>query len=471
MPEDPLRLPHDDAAERAVLAAVLVDAAQLDGVRDLIEAKDFFDVRHQRIFGALCELDDRGESIDLVTLGSHLRGEALAAAGGQAYLVELFEGTARAANAAGYARVVRERSVSRSLHRMAVGLARDALSQEPAPLIHRAERKLLDLAGGAAATGPVPIAEELKRVAAEAERLREGFPGIKTKLDELDNLMGGLRKSDLILVGARPGEGKTSLALNIALAAAEEGRSVLFFSLEMPLRQIVTRLLFSKAQVDAGPLNRPGQLSEGDIHRLQNTLRQFDRMRIYVDDSNVSPVDLRSRARRLRREADGLDLVIVDYIQLMHATGEGERRRDNRNLEIGDISRALKLLAKELDVPVLALSQLSRAPEKRDYARPQLADLRESGSLEQDADIVLLIYNPHRPKRGTLTPGELPAEPAQPTRKVIVAKNRNGQTGEVELAWQGRFTRFDNIEADAGGFDLDVSGNGGFPGMGDESPF
>ncbi len=456
-PEDAPRLPHDEAAERAVLAAVVVDASQLDGVREIVTPEDFFDARHRRIFQALCELDDRGNGhIDLVTLGSHLQEEGLEAAGGPAYLVEIFEGTARSANAAGYARVVRERADSRRLYRMARGLAHEALREEPGPLIARTETKLLEIAERSLGAGPTPITEELGKVVEEASRERKGFPGIRTKLLDLDELMGGLRKSDLILVGARPGEGKTSLALNIALSAAEDGYSVLFFSLEMPLRQIVTRLLFSRARVDPRPLNRPGRMSERDIESLRRTVRDFDRMKIHVDDSDVSPVDLRSRARQLKREEHGLDLVIVDYIQLMRATEKGERRRDNRNLEIGDISRALKLLAKELDVPVLALSQLSRAPETREaaFAKPQLSDLRESGSLEQDADIVLLIHNPHRrkPKEGS-GPDDLPEPLVPPTRQIIVAKNRNGQTGEAKLAWLGRFTRFENIQAD--GFEAD----------------
>ncbi len=479
VPEAPIRLPHDEGAERAVLAAVLVDAAQLDAVRDIVEASDFFDVRHRRIFAALCELDDEAKgAIDLVTLIAHLRGDALQAAGGPAYLVELFEGTARSANAAGYARVVRERSVSRRLHRLAGQLARESLEENPAPLIADAEQKLLDLAEGHLGAGPVPIAKELGRVLAEAERERDGFPGIRTHFHKLDAVMGGLRKSDLILVGARPGEGKTSLALNIALAAAGDGNTVLFFSLEMPLRQIVTRLLFSRARVDAGPLHRPGRMSDGDIERLRVAVKDVGAMKIHVDDSNVSPVDLRSRARQLKRDQQGLDLVIVDYLQLMQATRPGERRFDNRNLELGEISRSLKLLAKDLDVPVVALSQLSRAPEQRDFARPQLADLRESGSLEQDADIVLLIHNPHRPRRAGKAAPEEHSEPA-PSRRIIVAKNRNGRTGEVELAWLGQFTLFDNIEAASDDFGPDdypgdPGANGsdpGYPGFGEDTGF
>ncbi len=479
MPTQP-QLPHDEAAERAVLASVLVDAAQLDAVRRILDADDFFDKRHGQIFRAICQLDDKADgAIDVVTLSAHLRGDALQAVGGHAFLADLFEGTARSTNAAGYARVVKERALSRSLYRLSQRLEKESLEEIPISVLEDTQRELLTLAGASLEGAPVPIGEVVSQVFEEAKGERSAFPGIRTHLHDLDALMGGLRKSDLILVGARPGEGKTSLALNIALAAAGDGSTVLFFSLEMPLRQIVTRLLFSRARVDAGPLQRPGRMSDGDIQRLRDALPHVTRMKIHVDDSNVTVVDIRARARQMKREQQGVDLVIVDYLQLMQATRAGERRFDNRALEIGEISRSLKLLAKDLDVPVLALSQLNRAPEQRDFARPQLADLRESGSLEQDADIVLLIHNPHRPRRASKAAPEEHAEPAPPTRRIIVAKNRNGRTGEVELAWLGQFTLFDNIEAagdDFGpdDFPSDPGANGsdpGYPGFGEDTGF
>ncbi len=472
------KLPHDHTAERAVLASVLVDAAQLDAVRTILEPADFHDTRHRGIFKAICELDDRDEgAIDIVTLIAHLQGDALQAVGGAAFLVDLFEGTARSTNAAGYARVVKERSLSRSLYRLSLRFEKESLEEPPMEVLEEVQKELLTL-GASLEGGPVPIGEVVGRVFEAAQSQREGFPGIRTHFHELDDLMGGLRKSDLILIGARPGEGKTSLALNIALAAAADGSAILFFSLEMPLRQIATRLLFSRARVDAGPLQRPGRMSDGDIQRLRDTLPEVARMKIHVDDSNVTAVDIRARARQMKRDQQGLDLVIVDYLQLMQATRAGERRFDNRVLEIGEISRSLKLMAKDLDVPVLALSQLNRAPEQRDFARPQLADLRESGSLEQDADIVLLIHNPHRPRR-TKSAEEEVSEPESPTRRIIVAKNRNGRTGEVELAWLGQFTLFDNIHATSDDLGTDdfppdpgANGSGGdYPGFGEDTDF
>ena len=396
MPDEAVRLPHDLAAERAVLAAVLVDRSQLDEVREVLKTRDFLDVRHQRIFEAFCELDDAPElrKIDLLTVRAELeRTGKLDAAGGAGYLSELSDGVARSSNAADYAKLVRDRALSRELHHFGSRIASDAIRDSPREILAAAEQDLFAIAEGTFASGPVRLTEDLGHLAEESARQREGFSGIRTGFQDLDNLMGGLRKADLILVGARPGEGKTSLALNIAEAAGQAGKRVLIFSLEMPRRQIAARLLFSHARVNSRELSRPGLLSERDRRLIQNTLPVVARMPIYVDDSNVNPVELRSKARKLSRES-GLDLLIIDYLQLMRGAEPGSRRFENRNLEIAEISRSLKLLAKELDVPILALSQLSRAPEQRTgaWTAPRLSDLRESGALEQDADIVIFIH-------------------------------------------------------------------------------
>ena len=444
---DPVRLPHDPAAERAVLGAVLLDPLQLDAVREVLQAGDFLDRRHRNIFEAVCALDGAAgdRKIDLVTVRAELeRSGRLAPTGGSAYLGELFDGVARSSNAAEYARVVREHSLSRQLHRLGSRMAAEALRGTPKSVLAEAEKDLFAIAEDTFESGPVRLREELGALWEEAQRPRKGFSGIRTDLQDLDNLMGGLRKSDLIIVGARPGEGKTSLALNIALAAGRTDHRVLIFSLEMPVRQIAARLLFSHARVDARQLGRPGSFSDEDLRRMRNTLPVLAGMQLFVDDSNVTPVELRSKARQLRRDP-GLDLIIVDYLQLMRGGGPGERRFENRNLEIAEISRSLKLLAKELAVPVLALSQLSRAPEQRQFTRPRLSDLRESGALEQDADIVLLIHRENRRKGPGAGPDDLAAtEP--PTRQIIVAKNRNGPTGKVKLAWLARYTRFETVQ-------------------------
>lgn len=438
-----------------MLAAVLVDRRQLDAVRELLKSHDFMDVRNQRIFEVFCALDDApdGRKIDLLTVRAELEQSGkLAAAGGGAYLTELFDGVARSSNAADYARLVRERSLSRALHHFGSRVASEAIRGAPEEILAAAEKDLFSIAEGSYASGPARLTEELGRLAEESSRKREGFSGIRTGFQDLDELVGGLRESDLILIGARPGEGKTSLALNIALAAGHAGRKVLVFSLEMPRRQIAARLLFSQAQVDARQLSRPGMLNERDRRLIQNTLPVVARMPIYVDDSNVTPVELRSKARQLSRE-DGLDLIVVDYLQLMRGADPGTRRFENRNLEIAEISRSLKLLAKELKVPVLALSQLSRAPEQRtgSWTAPRLSDLRESGALEQDADIVIFIHRERPRKEGDASDDGAVSSP--PVRRVIVAKNRNGPIGSIRLAWLDRYTRFQNLADEEAGRD------------------
>ena len=454
MPDETVRLPQDPAAERAVLAAVLVDRRQLDAVREILKPKDFLDVRHQRIFEIFCVLDDAPEvrKIDLLTVRAELeRSGRLDAAGGGGYLSEMLDGVARSSNAADYAKLVRERSLSRELHHFGSRIASDAIRNSPQEILAAAEQDLFQIAEGSFASGPVRLTEDLARLAEESSQQREGFSGIRTGFQDLDNLMGGLRKSELILVGARPGEGKTSLALNIALAAGHAGKRVLIFSLEMPRRQIAARLLFSQAEVDARQLLRPGLLSERDRRLIQNTLPLVARMPIYVDDSNVTPVELRSKARQLSRE-HGLDLIVIDYLQLMRGSEPGSRRFENRNLEIAEISRSFKLLAKELDVPILALSQLSRAPEQRTgaWAAPRLSDLRESGALEQDADIVIFIHREWKKKQEGA--GEIET-PSPPVRRVVVAKNRNGPVGSIKLAWLDRYTRFQNLADQEAGRD------------------
>ena len=472
MPDETARLPQDPAAERAVLAAVLVDNRQLDAVREILRPRDFQDGRHQRIFEVFCLFDDAPEKrkIDLLTVRAELeRSGKLGSAGGGAYLGELLDGVPRSSNASEYARVVRERSLSRELHHFGSRLASDALRNLPKEILEAAEQDLFAIAERSFTSGPERITGELKRLADESSENREGFAGIRTGFQKLDDLTGGLRKSDLILVGARPGEGKTSLALNIALAAGHAGKRVLFFSLEMPLRQIAARLLFSQARVDARQLSRPGMLNETDRRRIRNTLPLLTEMQIYVDDSNVTPVEIRSKARQFSRDDGGLDLVVVDYLQLMRGAEPGSRRFENRNLEIAEISRSLKLLAKELDVPVLALSQLSRAPEQRTGAStaPRLSDLRESGALEQDADIVIFIHREWK-KNDAESDGGPGGVSTPPTRRLIVAKNRNGPTGSVELAWLDKYTRFEDMgDAEAGR----VSQFADYPDAGEETGF
>ncbi len=453
------------AAERAVLAAVLVDPRQLDSVLQRLRSNgaDFLDERNRRVFRAICALDadGPGTAIDLVTVGAHLEQTGqLEAIGGEPYLVDITAGVPISSNAAGYAEVVREHAIRRRLLHFAAKVGEEARKRPPAAVLETAETELFAIAEGSHASPPVTIAEEVRALEQAAGEERREMGGISTGFRELDEITGGLRKSDLVLVGARPGEGKTSLALNMALSAGLAGRRVLIFSLEMPLRQIAVRLLFSEAQVDAKQLQQRGRMRDDDVHKVRAAARRVRNMKVFVDDSNVTPVELRSKSRQLGREEGGLDLIVVDYLQLMSGAEPGTRRFENRTLEIASISRALKLLARELDTPVLALSQLNRAKDQAgQFAPPQLSHLRESGALEQDADVVLLLHRPAGRRAGRPEDESADADsasgeaPGPPTRQVIVAKNRNGPTGVVELAWLDKFTLFapiDRRDADSG---------------------
>ncbi len=452
MPDDPGRLPHDPSAERAVLGAVLVDQVQLDGIREVLGPTDFHDRRHEAIFAAFCALDDEtGERrIDPLTVRDELRRAGkLASVGGLTYVTELFDGVARSSNAVDYARVVRRHAISRQLHQVGRRLLTESLRDDPREVLTAASENLSSIAEHTFEARPAALATELAHIVEEAQRERKAMRGISTGLPDLDRIMGGLRDTDLVLVGGRPGDGKTSLGLQFALAAGLARRRVLIFSLEMPRRQIALRLICSQARVDSKELDRPGRLSRADRQRLAAALPVVSGMQLFVDDSNVNPTELRSKARQLSREGDeekNLDLIVVDYLQLMQVSSAGSRRFENRNLEVAEISRSLKLMAKELEVPVLALSQLNRSPAKRDLARPRLADLRESGALEQDADIVLLIHR-GRMKRRSRRRDEEAEEDGPPVRTVIVAKNRNGPTGHVEFAWLDTYTRFETMVA------------------------
>ncbi len=443
------------AAERAVLAAVLVDPRQLDAVLQRLGADgaDFHDARNRRVFRAICALDadGPGAAIDLVTVGAHLaQSGQLEAVGGERYLVEITAGVPISSNASWYAEVVREHAIRRRLLRFAAKVAEEAGKRPAAAVLETAEAELFAIAEGSHASPPVTIAAEVQAIEEAAGEERQAMGGVSTGFRELDEIIGGLRKSDLVLVGARPGEGKTSLALNMALAAGLAGRRVLIFSLEMPLRQIAVRLLFSEARVDAKQLQQRGRMKDADIHKVRAAARRVRNLKVFVDDSPVTPVELRSKSRQLSREQGGLDLIVVDYLQLMSGAEPGTRRFENRTLEIASISRALKLLARELDTPVLALSQLNRAKDQAgQFAPPQLSHLRESGALEQDADVVMLLHRPAGRRGGKQEDEEeapAPEAPESPTRQVIVAKNRNGPTGVVELAWLDRFTRFAPID-------------------------
>jgi replicative DNA helicase len=431
-------LPHSLEAERTVLGAILVDNETFHHAREVLTEGDFYRDSHRKIFARMEALSVRGEAIDLVTLKEELsRGGELETVGGQAYLASLVDGVPRATNLPYYSRIVREKSVLRNLIASAQRIIQNCYdgADDTHAVLEGAERSILEIAEGAIRTGFEPVGEIARQSFRHIDQIsqrREMVTGVPTGFADLDQKTSGLQRSDLIIVAARPGMGKTSFALNVAQhASLQNAVTVGIFSLEMSKEQLVLRMLCSEARVDMHKL-RTGFLGDRDWEKLIRGVSTLERARIFIDDSPaLTAMDMRAKARRLKLE-QGLDLLVVDYIQLM----QGRGRFENRTQEIAGISRALKALAKELDVPVVALSQLSRAPESRGDHRPQLSDLRESGALEQDADVVVFIF------REDL----YDAKPEnEGIAELILGKQRNGPTGTVKVAFLKEFTRFENL--------------------------
>ena len=442
-------LPHSAEAERAVLGAVLLENQLFDQAAAILHMDDFHLQTNQTIFASMAKLSARQTAIDAVTLRSELeKGNHLVEIGGASYISSLLDGVPRLANIDHYARIVKEKSVQRKLIHAAYRILEQSYTDDlDAPdLLEEAERSIFEVSQERIDSGFAKLEHLLpdayKRIQAFYEQ-KELITGIATGYTDLDQLTSGFQQTDLIIIAARPGLGKTSLALNIGQSAALGHKSVGFFSLEMSAFQLVTRLLCSHARIDSHKL-RSGRLSKADWTELAAAMGRLDQARIFIDDSaTLSMLEMRSRARRLKAE-HGLDLLIVDYLQLM-SPPRGGRRSDNREREISAISRSLKALAKELNIPVVALSQLSRAPEQRKgrlVGRPQLSDLRESGSIEQDADVVLFIYREDLYKK----PEDLEDEPG--VAEIIIAKQRNGPTGTIKLAFIDKWTRFENLAFD-----------------------
>jgi replicative DNA helicase len=432
-------LPQNLEAEKCVLGAVLVQNEAFNHVAELIDAHDFFRDAHRRIFDRMVGLSERGLPIDLVTLKEELsRSGELDEVGGPAYIASLVDGVPRSTNVESYARIVKEKATLRNLIYSATKILTTAYDadQDPDLLLDEAERSIFEIAEGRIRPGFVSLRDLVHSSFRTIERLHEhkgAITGVPTGFDELDALTSGLQPGDLVIVAARPSMGKTSLVLNIAAhVGGRVGQTVGFFSLEMAKEQLFMRLLTAEARVDAHRF-RSGYLSEKDYDRISHALGPLADARIYIDDSpSLGVLEMRAKARRLMVE-HGLNLLIVDYIQLM----QGRGRFDNRTQELGAISRSLKILAKELNVPIVALSQLSRAPESRADGKPQLSDLRESGALEQDADVVILIYREEMYKQ---------TEENRGIAQLIIAKQRNGPTDTVRVAFLKEFTRFENLD-------------------------
>ena len=444
-------LPHSAEAERAVLGAILLDSSLFDQAASLLLMDDFHLPAHREIFSRMSGLSATSQSIDTLTLREALeRNEKLAHIGGATYLSSLIEGVPRLSNLEQYARIVKDKSVRRKLIHSAHSILERGYSEQEASaeLLDAAERSIFEISQERVDKSFVKLENLLpgayQQIQAAYER-KELITGIATGFIELDNLTSGLQPTELIIIAARPGLGKTSLALNIGQhATMVAGKTVGLFSLEMGAAQLVTRLLCSQARVDSHRV-RSGRLSKEDWGELAKTMGSIDQASFFIDDTpGISILEMRSKARRLKAE-HGLDLLIIDYMQLMSGKSGEQTRYESREKEISAISRSLKGLAKELEIPVVALSQLSRAPEQRKGAqmgRPQLSDLRESGSIEQDADVVVFIYREDMYKK------EEDLEDESGVAQIIVAKQRNGPIGTIKLAFIDQWTKFENLAYD-----------------------
>ena len=434
-------LPHNLEAERSILGAILLDDKAFLAVFELLKCQDFYLEGHRRIFDHMLQLVSNGRPIDLVTLKEELqRANELESVGGAAYLAGLTDYLPRALNVEYYAQIVRSKSTLRRLIQISSEImARSYQDEELAEdLLQHVQKAIFDIASQQYQTGFSPVTPIVGDVFKQIEELanrKAPVTGLETGFVDLDRITAGLHPADLIIVAARPGLGKTSLCLNIAEhVAIRKRKTVGIFSLEMSKQQLVKRLLCSEARIDAHRIST-GYLNKEDWNRLSQASGDLSETKIFIDDSaGVSVTELRTKARRLSLE-HGLHLLIVDYLQLM--TGSNQRY-ENRTQEISQISRGLKAIAKDLHIPVIAVSQLSRAVESRtgEHRRPQLSDLRESGSIEQDADVVLFIY------REELTN---PTEENSGMAELIIGKQRNGPTGSVQLAFSKQFTKFDSL--------------------------
>jgi replicative DNA helicase len=432
-------LPHNAEAERTVLGAVLVDNAAFNSAAEVLTRDDFHREGHRRIFEAMAALAEKSAPIDTVTLADELqREQALEAVGGIAYLSGLADGLPRITNVEQWSRIIKEKAVLRHLIHAGNRIVQESFEaeDEAAAILDRAEKAIFEIADRRLTQGFVGIREIVKesfRTIDQLAQSKELVTGLATGFVDIDEMTSGLQKGDLIIVAARPSMGKTSFCLNVAQhASLRVGETVAIFSLEMSKEQLVLRMLCADARIDSHKL-RTGNLQEKDWARLAKAYADLSSSRIFIDDSaTVSPLEMRAKCRRLKAE-HGLGLVIVDYLQLMSSGG----RVENRQQEISAISRSMKGLAKELGVPLIALSQLSRAPEARTDRRPQLSDLRESGAIEQDADVVMFIYREEEHK---------PTEENRGIAEIIVGKQRNGPTGSKRLAFLKEFTRFENLQ-------------------------
>lgn len=437
--------PHSIEAEQSVLGGLLLDNNAWIQIADRVTEKDFYRHDHQLIFRAIADLAEDNKPLDVVMLSEWLgtRGE-LDDAGGLAYLGTIAKDTPSAANIKAYADIVRDRSVLRQLIKVGVDITESAFNpsgRSTDELLEGAEKSVFEIAEQGNKQKQVfkPIKGLLKKTLERIKELQEqdsAITGLPTAFNDLNDMTSGLQRGDLIIVAGRPSMGKTTFSMNIAeYAAVSSKKPVAIFSMEMPAEQLTMRMLSSMGRIDQGRL-RTGKLTEDDWPRVAQAVQLFSEAPMFIDDSaGLSPLEVSARARRLAKEHGQLGLIVLDYLQLMKSASAGE----NRATEVSEISRSLKAMAKELDVPVIALSQLNRSLEQRPNKRPVMSDLRESGAIEQDADVIIFIYrdevyNPETPDKGV--------------SEIIIGKQRNGPIGTVRLTFLGKYTRFENYTPD-----------------------
>ncbi|WP_298633045.1 replicative DNA helicase [uncultured Umboniibacter sp.] len=444
-------LPHSEEAEVAVIGGLMIENGHLDNVMEVVTEDDFFIDRHRLIFSAMQSLHERSQPFDIITLSESLDArDELGRAGGLVYLSEMAESTPSTSNIMAYANIVRERATVRQLITAANEISRTSLApagMDSDSLLQLAERKVADIAENRPKQGGWLDAKELldKSVEKITELFEseDGLTGLSTGWDSLDDMTSGWQDQDLVIIAARPSMGKTTLAMNtVEKAALSQSQPVCVFSLEMPAEQLMMRMLASVGRIDQTRI-RTGQLEHDDWPKLTAAIEQLRDTKLFIDDTpGLSPADIRARLRRIEREHGKVAMVMVDYLQLMRISGFSE----GRTQEISEISRSLKAIAREFKCPMLALSQLNRSLEQRPNKRPVNSDLRESGAIEQDADIIMFIYrdevyNEDSPDRGVA--------------ELIIGKQRNGPIGTTRVAFVGKLSRFENLSPDQYGGDYD----------------
>lgn len=430
-------MPNNQDAEQSVLGSMILDKNSIAQVLEVLKAEDFYREGHKTIFLAVLDLFQRDIPIDLVTMTELLRStEKLDLVGGISYLTELASSVPSTLNLSSYIKIVSEKSLLRKLIRASTEIMDDSYSKQDnvEGVLDNAEKRIFNIAEKRSSGGFEPLSTILERGFIEIERMfnNKGVTtGVPSPFPELDSKTSGFQKGDMILIAARPSMGKTTLALNLAEhAALRAGKSVAIFSLEMSTEQLAYKLLCSEANVDMLKL-RTGELDDKDWENIARASGPLSQAKIFIDDTaGISVTEMRSKCRRLKLE-HGIDMIMIDYLQLMSGSGE------NRQQEVSEISRSIKALAKEMSCPVIALSQLSRAPEQRADHRPMLSDLRESGSIEQDADLVMFLYRDEYYNKDSEDKN---------IAECIIAKQRNGPVGTVKLAWLGQFSRFARLD-------------------------